>query len=1562
MGATDVQIRIAAKDDASAAFQQLARNAENTQQSIESFGNSLTSMHSVLSMTAAYTAAIAGLNGVGDALHSVMGEALEYYKTMETGSVSLAGSLMSMAKIGDQQIGWNDALKISKQLMSDLSDQALVTGSSTKEISEVFRAMLPNALNAKMTLEQTMQLAGALTTTGKAMGLDGSTLARDVKDLISGNNVQRTALGIQLGLTNADIANAKQSADGLFNFLKERLRGEIEANGHYLDTFEGRLNHLKESVSRIGGMAAMPLLKEATGEMGKLADKFVQVDVASGTVTGINKEFVEGIRDAAIVAEHLGAGVLEVGSDLSHVVAPALQVVVPLIELAAQHSSTLMEVLMGFWAGRKITDYVQDYRNAVTGAAEAHTFLGKAAEQARLRIEAEAAAQRQIQMTTANQSMSAITTNSAATGRAAMNTEAIAKQISLETALGSQLARNAELEANRIAVANTAKTAFTGALAAVRAGETELAVRILETSATLEAQGTAAEMMAARATQAITLVKAGQTELAEQILTTTLSNELQGVAGLQAGKEAAAGAVTAKAAQIGLATQAGVTTTAIAATGASATTAGVKAVTAGAAAGSAIKNLISLAFNLAGGWIGVAVAIGTALYKLWEFVDAQAEYEKNHTFYYNGENWIVSKDGKIHRENTNTPIVPDYTGVGADGPTNDSVSDEDRAAIMDMVAQRDEELKEEERRKEIEAQKENMKEGLKLYQEMFNDPETRALMGQVQGMYTGEGAANSKEAAKAQKEAAKAQREATKAAREQAQANKTYADTIAENAKKIAQANKNVQNIIEQLNNKILEETGTQLQIDMAKISSDWKKTEEDIQKGIVTLKTYNPKITGADSGNTGYSTEQNWKEELLSGDDAVTTATAQKMHLLAQKYLELTGQEMTVTSMHRYGDGSSHHDDGEAFDISDDVLAQDAELRHQLAAYGTSIGLTPLDEYETQYGPNGEYYGSDNIHFTENHTPLPELTAGTTTIQPTVSQDSAAIPQTDMVQIIEKAAAALGFSDIPLALSVAAIESGGGDIKNIGAQKYNASSGATGIFQVLDGQDILGSDGQRHNIADMFPNYKTDDYENALAGIMMLMDKINNGANGNVWEGVSLYGGGGEYADLVRGVYDSMGGGSENLAPTARYTLYKSPLMDEARRKNDEYRKLATDKANREYQQRVRKGNEEIGQIYDEYSTENGTDNRLKALQDKAAADVAAINDKMRDYIKEFGKNETDTVQAAKYAAAQIFKIKSEEAEKERELHKTQHKEYLNHLDAQGMLQEDAASNINVRRQAELELFVEYQKKMLDEAKLTAQQRLTLEKELAENMKKLHELGSQTDWSAGLMQLGRSMKEYQQDIGSALTSGFNSLTGTIEGTFDNMLTSNESFATRMKNLYVSIANTILNTMMKVIMQGLIMNSILQAFGLAGGAKFSTVDFGYSDTAVGSYLNNETFAGGASSWTYSTPKAFASGGYITPGYYMAGEEGRELIQMSGNGYVHNARETSNILASAAKSQGNGAGIDSVEVRIINEGGQQVKTTKTDTQIDGKKLIVSTVLEAVATDYMGARTMLKGAVK
>lgn len=81
--------------------------------------------------------------------------------------------------------------------------------------------------------------------------------------------------------------------------------------------------------------------------------------------------------------------------------------------------------------------------------------------------------------------------------------------------------------------------------------------------------------------------------------------------------------------------------------------------------------------------------------------------------------------------------------------------------------------------------------------------------------------------------------------------------------------------------------------------------------------------------------------------------------------------------------------------------------------------------------------------------------------------------------------------------------------------------------------------------------------------------------------------------------------------------------------------------------------------------------------------------------------------------------------------------------------------------------------------------------------------------------------------------------------------------------------------------------------------------------------------------------------------------------MSGNGYVHNARETAEILGN--NNESTGSSIENVEVRIVNQSGQPVKSTQANAQIDGKKLIVTTMLEAVATDYMGSRTMLKGAL-
>ena len=837
------------------------------------------------------------------------------------------------------------------------------------------------------------------------------------------------------------------------------------------------------------------------------------------------------------------------------------------------------------------------------------------------------------------------------------------------------------------------------------------------------------------------------------------------------------------------------------------------------------------------------------------------------------------------------------------------------------------------------------------------------LLNQVTGRYSGDGEGDKEDAKAATKEETKAQREAAQAAREQAQANKEYANVIAENSRKIAQANEKVANIIESLNEKILNLTGTQLQIDLDKISRDVSHVSKEIANSIVTLKTFTPK-SGSGGASDGYSIEQNWKENLLSGDDAITTLTAQKLHLLSEKYYELTGEQPTVTSMHRYGDGSSWHDSGQAFDLSDSNLENNADLRHQLADYARTIGLNPLDEYETPDDPaTGTHWGDNNVHFTDNGTPLPELPAQPAApVQPTVSQESVTIPQTPQIQTIEQTAAEMNATDLlKILLAIATYESG--DQKNvatIGSNTYNSSSGAAGMFQILPGQDYLGEDGQRHYIPD---DYADNDKQNTIAAIDLLRGKIRE-QNGDVWAGVKHYGENtDEYVNGVRAIYDSLGGDNINLAPMGT-TTYKPPQMGEAYKKLSEYQKEAIKDVMEKWQQRRAQYADEtsitaaeLGMNGDNY------DNRLVALQRNLDKTLREIDQKRKDVYKNVvGKGDDAEGQelVEQYQNVQKEKARQEELQKERELMTTEHNERQTHLQSMGYLQEEYASTINKYQAQELEQFIRYQKELLDTAKLTQEQRIKMEQELYENMEKLHTLEAKTDWGAGMEQLGRGMKSYTQDIGTALTQGWSSVTDTIEGTFDNMLTSNQSFSERMRNMYISVANTILNTMMKIIMQGLIMHTIMQACGMGVSTGLSG---DITSNAISMLSGGLSFGGGASlptSYAYHhSITGFASGGFVSPGYFIAGEEGRELVEMTGNGYVHNARETAEILNPGNNQQG--SGIENVEVRIVNQSGQQVKSSQAEAQVDGKKLIVTTMLEAVATDYMGSRSLLKGAL-
>jgi hypothetical protein len=1561
MAANDVQINIIGKDQATGAFQSVLQSAEKTSRGVQGLGTGVGSLNTsfkgaqssalsfdaVLASAGGYAMAIAGVQGLGEALHATVGEAIDFYTTMQTGSISLAGSLISMGQLNGQDLTWNQSLLMSKKLMSDLSDQALVTGASTKEISDVFRGMIPNALNAGMTLDQTLKLAGTLTTTGKAMGLNGNILMRDVQDLISGKNVERTKLGALLGITGEDIAQAKQSAGGLFDFLSKRLQGEMQANQKYLESLEGRWNHLKESIARVGGVGLDTTFKAATDEMAAIANQFVKVNNETHQVEFVNPDMIEKVQEAGQVVMNFGGQVKEFANDIKGIAIPALTGLGIGIDFVSQHAAMMGEVLIGTWVARKLNTYVVDYQNAIHGAAEAQTFLGRAVIQTRTQLEEQAVAaekaalaERQATITAAQQAMQAKLVGTGVTAETAVVAQAMG-----ETQLAAAIRATVAAEAEKVAAVERVQLAFTQANAQLIAGEETVAAGIIANTLSLKEEGAAAELMAERMVQATTAAKMGQFELADSILASTLALDAQGAASIVGGAKVTEGATAGRLAQKELMAVTNGTVGAFSATGTTATIAGEKAVTAGGVALTAVNKLKDAAFALAGGWIGVAIAIGYALTKLYQFAKEQKDWNDKHTVTYNGQQYIVDKDGSIEGIfDYGTPDGPKYTKKISDMPIDT------KTAILGIDAQnaQDRAAKDEEEtiRKEAEEQKRQQERYLKIQELQANDPDYQntqkkiaAMMGAVTGKYDSEDSGKKTAAEKAAENAAK---EAAHQAQQIAEANHQYAETIKQNAQKIQQANEKISGILASENEKLLKYSGTQLEQDTAKNKKDWADLVKSIHGAAVNLKTLS--FTTAQHLAGGNS-----DQSILTGDyEGLTDGMKNAVAKVLWKAKELGIPDATITSG-ASGEhaGNSWHYQGLGADIAWSELNWNSPALHELAAYAKSIGIQEVIDDPHGTGPHLHLGNPDEAAQSSSTSPVAgEQAAVSDQIQ---SNQTQLLAQTDEVKAIIKAAQETN-SDASLMLAIAMRETGGDTLNGINMDPNG------GMMQITE------QSASDYGINDLYSNWRTDMEQNALAGISILNRKIAE-QGGDVWAGVKAYNGSGpaadEYLSKVQGNYTSLGAnGGMNLAPTS-FTRYVPNGTAEALTKASEIEKNANDKAILDWTIRRRKQIEETTQTNDQLSILPNA--QEKTIRDKYAAEIAAANDQFKELWQASGKNANDKQTAIDLLAARVKKITYDTNTSLRENLNTQTETWKQHYTNLGYFDDDYQQNVDKNMQERLKIVTDEQKKELADVHLGFSDRVKLEQQYMENLKSLTSTEGKYSISVAWKNQTREIKQYTMDAQSAMKSGWNSITGDMEGAFSNLLTENKSFGERMKNLYISIGNEILNTTMKIIMQGLIMNSVMKAMGSGTSFNFGSVlsSMGISGNVGGTSLGLDT------GWSsgLSMVGSFASGGTVPSGYALVGENGAELIYNKTPGYVYNARETSDILGKVANGQGPGAsgGAHSVNMTLVNKSGQNLQVSNPSASFNGTKLVASAVIDIVKNNRYGVRTMLKGMV-
>lgn len=420
----------------------------------------------------------------------------------------------------------------------------------------------------------------------------------------------------------------------------------------------------------------------------------------------------------------------------------------------------------------------------------------------------------------------------------------------------------------------------------------------------------------------------------------------------------------------------------------------------------------------------------------------------------------------------------------------------------------------------------------------------------------------------------------------------------------------------------------------------------------------------------------------------------------------------------------------------------------------------------------------------------------------------------------------------------------------------------------------------------------------------------------------------------VLAGATSSISADTAGSAANAK-KLAESNLTAQVRAKNEELYQKRLAEAERNQTIRVRKMNEDIKKLDLER-----TGDRLQLLKAEAEAQKAQIDDNVREYTKAVGDKEL----AEKKAQAERLKLASDTEQKIRELAYTQTSETVDHLTNMVTLGRLSRSDADALLAEELKTYIDYARSEVNEAQLTATQRLQIEKNLLESQQKLWELAGRS-LKTSLQEAARQYKQETTNYADLAKSTFDSTMSSINSAWTNnleaMATGTKSFSKGIKDIFKDMTNAIIKMMIQLTFQQYVMPKLQGLFGKAVGGIGS----------LGAAKGTSSFASGGSFSSAFTGNRFAAGGKTNPGLMLVGENGPELLQSSGSHRIYTASETRRLM-------GGGATSNNVVVNIVNQSGQELESKQQNSRFDGENYVIDVVVRAMESNKGGMRDAIK----
>lgn len=332
-----------------------------------------------------YTVIYEGIKKMGDLWGTIVGGAYDYANMIETNQIGMAGILSSMTKIDGKQTTWNQAMSVSKQVMKDLQSESLKTAATAQELIDTFRALLGPGLASGMTVKQIEKLTTVGTNAVKSLGLPSNQIIQELRDLVAGGiRPSSSTLATSLGITDADIKAAKQSSEGLYNFLINRMKGFEMATSQTSKTVLGRLDQIKEGLQRGIAEGMTPLRNVYSSVLGDIANKLVVIDKATYEWK-INPDFESSLFSISATLMQIG----EKAKNAWNFISPAVSLIGNTGKGVLGSVVNNLGLLAAGFAAFKTKDILKDLVNIATMNRfdyNAQTSIGKAIQGIRDKI------------------------------------------------------------------------------------------------------------------------------------------------------------------------------------------------------------------------------------------------------------------------------------------------------------------------------------------------------------------------------------------------------------------------------------------------------------------------------------------------------------------------------------------------------------------------------------------------------------------------------------------------------------------------------------------------------------------------------------------------------------------------------------------------------------------------------------------------------------------------------------------------------------------------------------------------------------------------------------------------------------------------------------------------------------------------------------------------------------------------------------------------------------------------------------------------------------------------